>query len=136
METEMIAPTLVEAYIALRDERDRLKQEWKAKDEELDIEMNKLQAYMLSVCNSVGASSIKTDNGTVMRVLKERFYTNDWDHFKKFVIENEAVDLFERRIHQGNMKAFMQEHPNDGLPPGMNVQREYEITVRRATSKE
>lgn len=133
---EVIAPTLVEAYITIRDERAKLKQNWEAQDDELKAEMDQLEVYMLSVCNQIGASSIRTDNGTVIRTVKERFYTNDWDNFKQFVLDNDAVDLFERRIHQKNMKQFLSEHPDDGMPPGMNVQREYEITVRRANSKE
>jgi len=45
------------------------------------------------------------------------------------------VDCLERRIHQGNFKQFMAEHEQDGLPPGVNVMREYAITVRRASNQ-
>ena len=48
--------------------------------------------------------------------------------------DNEAVELLERRIHQGNFKEFMSEHQQDGLPPGVNVMREFGIVVRKPAS--
>jgi hypothetical protein len=45
-------------------------------------------------------------------------------------MENEAVDLLEKRIHQGNMRQFLEEN-RDLLPPGLNVDSEYTVTVRR-----
>ncbi len=49
------------------------------------------------------------------------------------MLENEALELFEKRIHQGNFKQFMEGHEGDGLPPGVNVMREYGVTVRKAS---
>ena len=70
----------------------------------------------------------------LFRKLNERFYCNDWDNFRNFVLDNEAVELLERRIHQGNFKEFMSEHQQDGLPPGVNVMREFGIVVRKPAS--
>jgi len=41
------------------------------------------------------------------------------------------LGLLERRIHQGNMKEWLQENP-DKVPIGLNVDSRYDITVRRA----
>jgi hypothetical protein len=40
----------------------------------------------------------------------------------------------ERRIHQKNFKEFISERAQDGLPPGVNALREYDIVVRKASS--
>lgn len=125
---------LVEAYVRIRDERARILREYEAKDAELKSDLDQLKVVLLSVCNEVNADSIKTAQGTVMRKLNERFFCKDWDSFRKFVIENDAVELLERRIHQGNFKQFMSSHEEDGLPPGVNVMREFDITVRRSSS--
>jgi hypothetical protein len=69
----------------------------------------------------------------LIRKVNERFYCTDWDNFKNYVLENEAVDLLERRIHQGNFKEHMTQIDGQGLPPGVNVMREYGITVRKAS---
>jgi len=95
--------------------------------------MAKIEALLLDVCNSISADSIRTSHGTVMRKLNERFFCQDWENFRKFVVENEALELLEKRIHQGNFKQFMADHENDGLPPGVSVMREYGITVRKAS---
>jgi hypothetical protein len=44
--------------------------------------------------------------------------------------ENEAMELLERRIHQTNMKQFLEENP-DMHPAGLQVEKEYAITIRR-----
>ena len=97
---------LVEAYIALRTERDILLRQYESNDEALKTEMSKLEAALLDVCNAVNADSIKTAHGTVMRKLSERFFCQDWDNFYNFVLQNEAPHLLERRIHQSNFKEF------------------------------
>lgn len=126
---------LVQAYLAIREERQVLLDKYEEKDTELKKEMSQLEQAMLAICNDTNADSIKTQNGTVIRKLNERFYCNDWDNFKKFVLEHEAVELLERRIHQGNFKEFMTGHEGEGLPPGVNVMREFGITVRKPASR-
>lgn len=123
---------LVTAYLTIRAEREKLLREYELQDSALKNELSQLEAAMLQVCNDVNANSIKTQHGTVMRKLNERFYCTDWDNFSKFVLEQEAVGLLEKRIHQGNFRQFMEEHESDGLPPGVNVMREFGITVRKS----
>jgi hypothetical protein len=132
--TELNLDELVKIYLTIRNEREKLKSSWEVKDGELEQEMKLLEQSMLTVCNDTNASSIRTESGTVIRSLKERFTTNDWDNFKKFVLDNEAIDLLERRIHQGNFKVFMAEHQGEGLPPGVNVMREFTIVVRKPSN--
>jgi hypothetical protein len=125
---------LVSAYVRIRDERARIFREYEVKDAELKSDIDQIKVFLLSICNDVNANSIKTSQGTVMRKLNERFYCNDWDSFRKFVAEHDAIELLERRIHQGNFKQFLSSHEEDGLPPGVNVMREYDVTVRKASS--
>jgi hypothetical protein len=127
---------LVKAYLTIRIEREKILHEYEEQDKKLKEDMTLIEQSMLSVCNDTNADSIKTQHGTVIRKLNERFYCNDWDNFRNFVLDNEAVELLERRIHQGNFKEFMSEHQQDGLPPGVNVMREFGIVVRKpAASK-
>jgi len=126
---------LVEAYLNLRTQRERLEQKYEAEDALLKEDMMKLETAMLEVCNSINSDSIKTSHGTVMRKLNERFFCQDWDNFYKFVLDNEAVQLLERRIHQGNFKQHLKDIEGDGLPPGVNVMREFGVTVRRANKE-
>ena len=129
--TEVNTEELVAAFIAIRNQRERLLQEFETADKALKAESAQIEMALLNVCNSINADSIKTSHGTVMRKLNERFFCQDWDNFYKFVLDNEAVQLLERRIHQGNFKEFMKDHEGDGLPPGVNVMREYGVSVRK-----
>jgi hypothetical protein len=124
---------LVAAYVNIRNKREFLLREYEAADQELKAEMSKLEAALLDICNNVNADSIKTTSGTVVRKLNERFSCSDWDNFYKFVLDNEAVQLLEKRIHQGNFREFLKEGGQDGLPPGVNVFREYGVSVRKSS---
>ena len=127
---------LVEAYINLRNAREKLLTQYEAEDKKLQDEMALLEKSLLDICNTVNADSIKTAYGTVMRKLNERFFCQDWDNFYKYVLDNEAVQLLEHRIHQSNFREHLKEIEGDGLPPGVNVMREYGVSVRKATSRE
>jgi hypothetical protein len=126
---------LVKIYLTIRKEREILTQQYEAKDVELKTEMASIEQVMLAQCNSIKADSIKTGNGTIIKSLKENFVCGDWDNFKKFVLENDAVELLQQRIHQTNFKEFLASHEQEGLPPGISVMREFSITVRKPTSK-
>jgi len=126
---------LVKIYLTIRTEREKLSAEFDIADKALKNEMSTIEYAMLNICNTTKAESIKTSFGTVIRSTKERFTCTDWGNFKDFVLEHQAIDLLERRIHQGNFKTFLSENEHDGLPPGVNVMREFGITVRKPTSK-
>jgi hypothetical protein len=124
---------LVEAYLEIRTQREKLLREYEMADATLKDDMSKIESVMLDMCNAVNADSIKTKHGTVMRKMNERFFCQDWDNFYKFVLDNEAVQLLERRIHQSNFREFLSNHESDGMPPGVNVMREYGVSVRKAS---
>jgi hypothetical protein len=125
---------LVKVYLTIRSAREKMKAEWEVEDRALEDEMKVLEQNFMVTCNESNAKSIRTNNGTVIRKLNERFTVADGESFRKFVLENEAVDLLEARIHQGNFKEFIKERAADGLPPGVNVMREFTITVRKPSN--
>ena len=122
---------LVEVYIKIRDARDEVRRELESKEADLNEQLEIISQQILEVCKQTGADSIKTQHGTAMRGVKSRFWTNDWEKFYEFLFEQKAPELLERRIHQTNMKQFLEENP-DMHPAGLNVERTYAITVRRS----
>ena len=127
--------SLVEAYLTIRNERERIKAEYDAADRELKEQLEVLDREMLAGCNAMNASSIRTPHGTIIKSLKELYTCSDRENFNKFVVENNALDLFSAHLHQSNFKEFMSTRHNQGLPPGVNVTREFTITVRKPTVK-
>ena len=131
--SEINTEELVTAYLNIRGQREKILREYEEADRELKLELQQLEAALLSVCNTINADSIRTTHGTVMRKLNEKYFCTDWDNFYKFVLDNEAPQLLEKRVHQTNFREFLGDHNGDGLPPGINVMREYGISVRKAS---
>lgn len=125
----------VVAYLNIRNERASLKAQYEQQDSELSNLMSQIEALLLQVCSDTNVTSLNTAHGTVIRQIKERFVCGDWDNFRSFELEHPEYDFREKRIHQGNFKQFMEEHPDDGLPPGVNSMREFQIVVRTKSSK-
>jgi hypothetical protein len=122
---------LTATYIKIRDARNKLKQEYEGKDAELETQLRVIEQEMLEICKAVDANSIKTDAGTVIRSVKSRYWTNDWDSMYRFIKEHDAYALLEKRLHQSHMKQFLEENP-EIEPAGLNVEREYTVVVRRS----
>lgn len=120
---------LVSAFISIRNEREKLSATFKAKDESLKAQQAILEQEMLKLCAEQGADSIRTPNGTISRRIKSRYHIIDWENFYGFVIEHKAPQLLQKRVHESNFEEFMSDRKEDGLPPGVNVAKEYTITV-------
>ena len=127
--------SLVKAYLAIRRVRDALSRKYELEDGGLKEQMNRLEAAMLETCDDIGAETLRTESGTIIKTLKENFVCGDWDNFKAFVLENQALELLQQRISQTNFKEFLSTREDEGLPPGISTMREFKITVRKPTSK-
>lgn len=122
---------LTAVYLKIRDKRSELKREFENQDKDLEEQQKMLAEQMLDSCKELGADSIKTPHGTIIRSVKSKYWTGDWDSMYTFIKEHDAFGLLEKRLHQTNMKDFLNEHP-DVMPMGLNVENEYTIVVRRA----
>ena len=122
---------LVSVFIKIRDARDTAEREWEQRKADFNEQLELINQQLLEICKSTDADSIRTAHGTVIRTVKSRYWTNDWEQFHKFLLEHSAPDLLEKRIHQSNMKQFLEENP-ELLPAGLNVDSAYSITVRRS----
>jgi hypothetical protein len=122
---------IVEVYIKIRDARDEARKEADKIEADFESQLEVLEQQMLDVCKNTGATSLKTPHGTVIQSVKKRYWTNDWEKFYAFMFEHNIPELLERRIHQTNIKQFLEENP-DMLPLGLNVEAEHSITVRRS----
>jgi hypothetical protein len=107
----------------------------KAKMEALDSQLAALEEQRTEVRLAIkdmmkeqNLQTVKTNSGTVSLMTKTRYNTQDWDSFKKFIIEHEVPDLLEKRIAQGNMATFLEENPGV-VPPGLNSITEFDIRV-------
>ena len=109
---DVTADKLVRVYIKMRDKRAALKASYEADDNQIKEQMALVEQHLLDVCKSTGAESIKTEHGTAIRSVQTRYWTGDWAAMHKFIRDNNALDLLERRISQLSMKTFLRENPD------------------------
>jgi hypothetical protein len=128
---QMSAEKLANIYIKIRDAKQAEEERMKAKLAEFQEQLDLISDQLLELCKNQNASSIKTDSGTIIRKLSTRYWSTDWESMHQFIKENDALGLLEQRIHQANMKQFLEENP-ELMPPGVQVDRKYTVVVRRS----
>jgi hypothetical protein len=99
----------------------------------LEDQKAEIKVAMKDQMRELGVSSVKTTGGNISLSTKTRYYTNDWDSFKSFILENDALDLFEQRIAQKNMALFLEENPGK-VPAGLSSLSENTVTVTKPTT--
>lgn len=127
----MDASKLVKVYVKIRDAKEALAREYDTKLAELQDQLDLVEQELLAVCKDTGQDGGKTAFGSFSRTVKTRYWTSDWASMYQFIKDNNAPELLERRLHQGNFKEFLDSNP-DKLPAGVNADSKYSITVRRA----
>jgi hypothetical protein len=115
----------------------RMYTKMRAAMQDLDKQIENIKEQQQEVKNAMkdqmmalGTKSVRTDFGTITLKEKSRYYTQDWDSFKKFIVEHDAVDLLEKRIAQLNMQTFLEENPSLH-PPGLSSLAEFDIAVTK-----
>jgi hypothetical protein len=126
---EVSVDKLVKIYIKMRNENSRLLAEFEEKQSKLETQMGAVKKALVKYCIDNSVESMRTESGSFYRTIKKRYTTNDWDAMNRFILEHSVPELLEKRIHQGNMSQFLEEHP-DLLPQGLNCDAEYSVTVR------
>jgi len=129
--TEITADKLVSIYIKLRDKRAQALKEFEELDAELKTQQDMVSGKLQEMLKEIGADNIKTKHGTVSRTIKTRYWTSDWSSMFQFIKDNDAMYLMEQRIHQTNIKKFLEENP-DQLPIGLNSDSRYTVSVRKS----
>jgi hypothetical protein len=121
---------LCRAFIKIRDKRAEMKREFEDADAGLRRKQDVIRAALLDHCKEHNVDSVKTEAGTFYRTTKKRYWTSDWDSMHRFILDNEVPQFLDKRLNQGNVREFLEDNP-DLLPPGLNADVEYTISVRK-----
>ena len=124
------AEKLVKAYLKMNAALTEKRHAYEAEEKVFKEKMAKIKSALLSYCKEEGLDSVRTAEGLFYRGVRTNYWTSDWEAMGKFVLEHKVPELFQKSLHQTNMKEFLEANP-DLLPPGLNVDSEYTITVRR-----
>lgn len=121
---------IVRIYRKIGNAVTELEAEYEAKLKELKDQQEVFKTAIREHMKLQNATSINTPHGLAVMSVRTRYSTTDWDSFKEFVKKHDALDLFEKRIAQGNMATFLKAHP-ELVPSGLNSDSTYEISVRK-----
>lgn len=128
------ADKLVAVYRKIRAVIDEKEAVHKDEITSLKDQLGLVAAKLLDICNEQNVDGLKTPQGSVTRRTVTRYWTNDWEAMYRFIKEQDAPFLLEQRIHNTNMKQFIDENP-EALPMGLNADTKYAITVRKPSNK-
>ena len=121
---------LTRIYLKIRDAKSAAAAEFKEKDQKLTDQLNLVKSQLLSYCKEHNVESVRTNEGMFYRTVKTRYWTSDWSAMHAFVVENSMPEFLEKRLNQTAVKEFLTENP-ETVPPGLNVDSEYQISVRK-----
>lgn len=125
---------LTSTYLKIKAKRDAMREEYKSADSVLEQQQDRIKAALLKHCKDNDVESVRTKDGTFYRTVKTKYWTNDWESMYKFVMEHGVPEFFTKSLNQSNVKQFMEDNP-DVIPPGLNVESEYVVSVRKSRSK-
>jgi len=121
---------LTRAYLKVRDARAALAKKFKEEDAVLIDQLDTIKRGLLDYCDEQGVESVRTAAGLFYRTTKTRYWTSDWESMHAFIFEHHVPEFLEKRLNQSAVKQFLEENP-EAVPPGLNTDVEYVITVRK-----
>ncbi len=125
---------VVAAYLKLRDKKAQIKAEADQKAGEITAKMDKLETWVKQQADTQGVTSFKTKHGTAFLTTVDFANVADWDAILAFVRENDAYDMFEKRISKTAVRGYIDQ--TKAVPPGVNYGTRIEVNVRKPTNKE
>ena len=123
---------LAKVYRKMASKIQQLTREYETQVEAIKAQQDVVKIALKDQMLKLGVKSVRTDQGTVVLSTTTNYNTQDWDSFKEFMKQYDALDLVQQRISQLNMKRFLEENPGV-VPPGLNSMTEYGISVRKPT---
>ena len=131
--TEPTVDGVVEAYIALRNQKEVLEADTKERVVGIKEKMLKLEAWIQAKSDETGVKSFKTDHGTAFLTTSDYASVANWDAVLAFVKENEAWDMLTRGVNKRSVRGYID--ANKTVPDGVNFGTKIGVSVRRPVKK-
>lgn len=119
--------------IKLRNEKDAKEAAVKEEVKAIKEKMTKLEAYLREQADALGVTSFKTKHGTAFITTVDFATVADWDAVLKFIRDNEAYDMLERRVSKTAVRAYLE--LNKEVPAGVTYGTRLEVNIRKPTTK-
>ena len=120
---------VIATYMKLRNQKEAIEAEVKDKVSDLKAKMSKLEAWIKEQADVQGVTSFKTKHGTAFLTTTDYANVADWDAVLGFIRENEAFDMFEKRVSKLAVRSYIEQ--TKAVPPGVNYGTKLEVNIRK-----
>ncbi|MEM0462026.1 MAG: siphovirus Gp157 family protein [Candidatus Caldarchaeum sp.] len=127
------AEKVIKEFVKLRDEVAAIRERADKAIAERQSKMAAMEAYLLDRMQRMGASSIKTPNGTAFINKTDFAVVADWELFSSFAKEQDDFSLFEKRAAKMAVRDYFQ---RGIVVPGVNYGERISVSIRRPSNKE
>jgi hypothetical protein len=121
-------------FLKIKVHREELKRAFTAEDDDLKGQQDTIKGALLDYCKEENVDSVKTASGLFYRTVKTNYWTSDWESMNTFIFEQNLPEFFTKRLNQSAVKQFIEDNP-EIVPPGLNADSEYVLTIRKPTKK-
>jgi hypothetical protein len=91
--------------------------------------LEQLNGIILGLLKDAGLQNAANETHTAYRTTKVSATIADGAAFRKYVLDNDALDLVDWRANKTAVKGFLKEH--GGLPPGVNYSVTHVVGVQK-----
>ena len=131
--TELKVGDVIATYLTLRNQKEALAQSVKAKVEEINAKLAKIEAWIKQQADAQGVTSFKSEHGTAFLTTVDFANVADWDATLRFIRDNEAYDMLEKRVSKTAVRAYIDQTKT--VPPGVNYGTKLEVNIRKPGAK-
>lgn len=129
----MTVDDVVALYVKLRGEKGAIKAQADEAINKVDVKLDKLEAWIKTKADEQGVTSFKTNHGTAFLTTVDYASVDNWDAMLKFVKENNAYDMFEKRVSKTAVRGYID--ATKQVPSGVTYGTRIEVNVRKPTKK-
>ena len=120
-------------YIKIRTEREVLKEKFENEDKVFTDQLAEIENQLVQIMLADNTTSMSTEKTIIIKRVMKRYNPTNWEAVYRLVDKYKAYGVLHKRIHDTNMRDFLEEHP-DEYPEGLNVDSRYAVTVKRKPS--
>jgi len=124
---------VIKKYMKLRIQKEVVEAEIKERVDNIKADMVKLEAWLKAKLDADGLTSFKTDHGTAFLTTTDFANVEDWDAVLRFIREEEAFDMLEKRISKTAVRGYIE--TNKEVPPGVKYGTKLDINIRKPTAR-
>ena len=123
---------VIATYMKLKSQKETIEAGTKEQVAVIKAKMEKLESWIKEQADVQGVTSFKTKHGTAFLTTSDYANVADWDAMLSFVKENEAYDLFEKRVSKVAVRGYIEQTKT--VPPGVNYGTRLDVNIRKPTA--